>query len=56
MMTDGGREGWIFLSYPHKNDELFFLLTIKRHNFIVQERFPEVPKYAVMRLSMIWSL
>ena len=29
MMTNGDREGWIFLSHPLTNNELFFLLTTK---------------------------
>ena len=29
MMTNGDPEGRIFLSHPHTNNGLFFLLTIK---------------------------
>ena len=29
MMTNGDREGQIFLSHPHTNNGLFFLLTTK---------------------------
>ena len=27
VMTNGDPEGWIFLSYPHTNNGVFFLLT-----------------------------
>ena len=27
VMTKGDIEGWIFLSYPHRNNGFFFLLT-----------------------------
>ena len=29
VMTNGDPEGWIFLSHPHSNSGLFFMLTIK---------------------------
>ena len=32
-MTNGNLEGQIFLFHPHTNNSLFFLLTIKYHNF-----------------------
>ena len=29
VMTNGDHEGWIFLSYPHTNNDFFFLLNTK---------------------------
>ena len=34
VMTNDNREGQIFLSNPHKNNGLFFLLTIKYSFYI----------------------
>ena len=45
VMTNGDHEGHIFLSHPHTNNGLVFLLTIKYHIFILK-RLPEVSEYA----------
>ena len=44
MMTNGDREGLIFLSHPHTNNGFFFLLTTKYLNFILEN-----PECAEMR-------
>ena len=43
MMTNGDPEARIFLSYPHTNNGLFFLLTTV---FLFKNKLPEVPEYA----------
>ena len=46
VMTNGDPEGWIFLSCPYTNDGLFFFLTTKYPNFIIENmkrRLPENP-------------
>ena len=53
MMTNGDREGWIFLSHPHMNNGFFFFLTIKYH---ILKRFKEVPEYAEIRYDMMTPL
>ena len=50
-MTNGDREGHIFLSHPQIKNGLFFLLTIKYHIFILKKMFPEICGYAEMRIS-----
>ena len=47
-MTNGDREGQIFLCLPHMNAGFFFLLTI---DFLFQNELPEVPIYAEMQIS-----
>ena len=51
-MTNGDREGRIFLSNPHTNNGFFFSLTIK-YLFLywkkTWKRLPENPEYAQMR-------
>ena len=39
VMTNGDPEGQIFLSYPHTNNGLFFLLTIV---FLFQNKLPRI--------------
>ena len=41
VMTNGDPEGQIFLSYPHTNNEFFFLLTTV---FLFKNKLPEVPE------------
>ena len=53
MIANGDAEGWIFLSYPHKNNGFFFLLTTV---FLFQNKLPEVPEYAKMQFYMLTSL
>ena len=48
MMTNGDPEGRIFLSYPHTNNGLFFL--VHQFFFIFQNKLLEVPEYAKMQL------
>ena len=43
MMTNGDSEGRIFLSYPHTNTGLFFVLTTV-FIYLFKNKFPEVPK------------
>ena len=54
MMTNGDPEEPIFLSYPHMNNGLFFLLTF--FCFFLKKKLPEVPEYAKMQLDMMTSL
>ena len=42
-MTNGDPEGRIFLSFPHTNTGLFFVLTTV-FIYLFQNKFPEVPK------------
>ena len=62
MMTNGDLEGRIFLSYPSKNNGLFFLLTtVYSYLFIYlfKNKFTEVPEYAKMqfhRMTLIDTL
>ena len=55
MMTNGDPDGRIFLSYPHTNNGLFFLLTIVIHSFIYLflNKLPEIPEYAKMQFHMM---
>ena len=50
VMTNGDPEGWVFLSYPHNNNGLFFLLTTV---FLFKTKHPEVPKYARIQFHMM---
>ena len=52
LMTNGNPEGQIFLSYPHTNNGLFFLLT----TVFFLNKLPEVSEYAKMQFHMITSL
>ena len=54
-MTNGDPEGWIFLSYPHTNNGLFFLLTTV-FIYLFQNKLLEVPEYAKMQLHMMTLL
>ena len=54
MMTNGDLEGWIFLSYPHKNNGFFFLLTTVV--FFIVNKLTEVPEYPKMQFHMMTSL
>ena len=52
MMTNSDPEGQIFLSYPHTNNEFFFLFTtvfIHLFIYLFQNKLPEVPEYAKMQ-------
>ena len=54
MMTNSDCEGQIFLSHPHTNNGIFFLLTTKYHilyykNMHMRRRRPENPEYTEMR-------
>ena len=53
-VTSGDREGRIFLSHPHTNNGLFFLLNTKHAKYLVlywknMKRLPENPEVAEMR-------
>ena len=52
VMTNGDREGRIFLSHPQTNNILFYLLTIKYRIL----RLREVPDYVEMQHNMMTSL
>ena len=59
MMTNGDREGRIFLSYPHMNIGFFFLLTtvfIYLFIYLFQNNLAEVPEYAKMQFHMMTLL
>ena len=51
MMTDGDREGQIFLSQPHTNNGLFLLFTTKYCILYLKniKSLPESPEFAEMR-------
>ena len=53
VMTKGDPKGRIFLSYPHRNIGLFFLLTTV---LLFKNKLPEVPEYAKMQFHMMTSL
>ena len=55
VMTNGNPEGWIFLSFPHTNNGLFFLLTTV-FIYLFQNKLPEVPEYAKMQFHMMTLL
>ena len=55
VMTNGDPEGRIFLSYPHTNNRLFFLLTTV-FIYLFLKRLPEVPEYAKMQFHMMTFL
>ena len=46
VMTNSDPEGRIFLSYPHTNNRVFFLLTSV---FLFKNKLPEVLEYAKMQ-------
>ena len=48
------RDGF-FLSYPHTNNGLFFLLTTV-FIYLFQNKLPEVPEYAKMQFHMMTLL
>ena len=54
VRTNGDPEGWICLSYPHTNNEFYFLLTIVF--FLFSNKLPEVSDYAEMQFHMMMSL
>ena len=56
MMTNCDPEGQIFISHPHTNGRLLFLLTIKYCIFIFNERASISSEYGEMRQIMITSL
>ena len=67
MMTNGDPEGRIFLTYPHTNNGLFFLLTTVffiylsislscLSIYVFQNKLPEVPEYAKMQFHMMTLL
>ena len=62
VMTNGDPEGRIFLSYPHTNNEFFFLLTtvfvvcVFFVFFVFSNKLPEVPEYAKKQCQMMKSL
>ena len=56
VMTNGDREGWIFLSHLHMHNEFFVLLTIKYSIFELKKKLPEVPEYAEMQHDTMTSL
>ena len=57
MMTNGDREGRIFLSYTHTNNGFFFLLTtVFIYLFFLFIYFPVVPEYAKIQFHMMTLL
>ena len=55
-MTNGDPEGRIVLSYPHKNNGLFFLLATVLIYLFILNKLPEVPEYAYMQFHMMTLL
>ena len=61
MMTNGDREGRIFLSCPHTNNGFFFLLTTVfiylfiyfLFIYLFENKLPEVPEYAKVQFQMM---
>ena len=53
-MTKGDPEEWIFISYPHRNNGFFFLLTTVF--LLFQNKLPEIPEYAKMQFHMMTSI
>ena len=56
MMTNGDPEAQIFLSYPHTNNGLFFLLLTTVFIYFIyffKKKLPEVPEYAKMQFHMM---
>ena len=49
LMTNGDPVGLIFLSFPHTNNRLFFLLT----TLFVKKKLPEVHEYTKIQLYTI---
>ena len=57
MMTNGEPEGRIFLSYPHTNIRLFFLLTtVYLLIYLFLNKLPEVPESAKMQFHKMTLL
>ena len=54
MMTNGDPEGRIFISNPHMNNGLLFLVTIK-FRILCLKRLIEVPEYAKLLHDMMTS-
>ena len=54
MTTNGDPEGQIFLSYPHRNNGFFFLLTTVFICF--KNQLPEIPEYAKVQFHMMTLL
>ena len=52
VMTNGDPQGRIFLSYPHRNNGFFFLLT-SVFIYLFKNTLPEVPEYAKMQFHMM---
>ena len=58
-MTNGDREGRIFLSNPHTNNGFFFLLTtvfIYLFIYSLYNTLPEIPEYANMQFHLMTLL
>ena len=49
-MTNGDPKGRIFLSYPHKYNGLFVLLTTVLFIHFIKQ-LPEVPEYATSKMQ-----
>ena len=52
VMTNRDREGRIFLSYPHRNNRFFFLLTVKYHILYWKKtckRLPDNSEFTTLR-------
>ena len=56
MMTKGDPEGRIFLSYHHKNNGFFFLLTAVSIYLSIKNKLTEVPEYAKMQFHRMTLL
>ena len=67
MMTYGDPEGRIFLTYPHTNNGIFFLLTtvciyllinqfIYLFIYLLKKKLIEVPEYAKMQFHRMTFL
>ena len=60
MMTNCDPDGRIFLSYPHTNNGLFFLLTttvfIYLSIYLFKNKLPEVPEYDKRQCHMMTLL
>ena len=54
MMTNGDREGRIFLSHPPRNNGIIVLPTIAKQ-VLFFKKLADVPEYAEMRYDMMTS-
>ena len=54
-MTNGDPKGQTHLSYPHRNNELFFLLNTVLI-YLFQNQLPEVPENNKMQFHMMTLL